>query len=102
MTLGATVQALDALAFLPQTMCVVTFAGFGVALINAAAVEEGLEAVFVNPFVDGQATFCALEVTSSLLVCVLISRLRVLLLDSQQLLDGTGPGEFLSNCLVGA
>ena len=102
MTLGATVQALDAFAFLPQNMCVVAFVGFGVALINAAAVEEGLEAAFVNPFVDGQATFCALEVAGGLLVCVLISRLRVLLLDFQQMLNGAGPCEFLTHWLVGA
>ena len=100
MTLGATVKAPDAFAFLPQCMCVVGLMGLAIALIYAAAVEECLETSFVGPFVDGQAAFRAFEVAGGLLVCVLICCLGVLLLHFQQLFDGAGTCEFLTHWLV--
>ena len=95
-TLGATIGAPDALSLLPQGMGVVGFMRFAIACIDAAAVDELVEIGFIRSFVDGQAAFHALEVSSRLLKGVLVGSLWVLLLDFQELLDGAGPCELFA------
>ena len=78
MALRATVEAFDALALLPQSVAGVTTVAFAVAFINAPALDEGLEALLVGSFVNGEVAFGALEVPCGLLEGVLISRLWML------------------------
>ena len=51
--LGPAVETLYPFAFLPQGVGCVSCMGLCVALINAAAADEGLEALFICSFVDG-------------------------------------------------
>ena len=46
-TLNAAIAALDALAFLPQTVCLVAVMGLGVGLIDAPALHEAIEEGFI-------------------------------------------------------
>ena len=51
-TLCPTVQAFDAFALLPESMAGMAAMGFGIAFIDAPALGEGLEALFIGSFVD--------------------------------------------------
>ena len=51
-TLCATVEAFDAFALLPESMAVVAAMGFGVAFIDAPALDESLEIFLIGSFVD--------------------------------------------------
>ena len=83
-------------------MCGVPPMWLAILLINASAVDESLEVLFIGTFVGGQIALGALEVSGRLLEGVLISCLRVLLLCLKQPLDGCGSGDLLPNWFVGS
>ena len=81
-------------------MCGVPPMWLVILLIDASAVDERLEVVFICSFVGGQVALSALEVPGRLLEGVLISCLWVLLLCLQQSFDGSGSGELLPDWFV--
>ena len=81
-------------------MCGVPPMWLAILLINASAVDESLEVLFIGTFVGGQIALGALEVSGCLLKVVLVGRLGVLLLHFKQPLDGGGSGDLLANWFV--
>ena len=81
-------------------MCGVPPMWLVILLIDASAVNERLEVVFICSFVGGQVALGALEVPGRLVEGVFISCLWVLLLCLQQSFDGSGSGELLSDWFV--
>ena len=76
-----TAFALDAFANLPQSVGPMSCMLLGVRCIDAGAVQELVEQIFIGPFVGGLVAFGALQVTSRLLKMVNIRSGGMLLLD---------------------
>ena len=90
--------ALDAFADLPQSVCPMGGMLSVEGSINAGAVQELVEQLFIGPFVDGLVAFGALQVTCSLLKMVNIRSGWMFLLELKQRGNAAGSGGFLSNC----
>ena len=59
---GPAVETLDPFSLLPHGVSCVSCMGLCVALINAATADEGLEALFIGSFVNGEATLGAPQI----------------------------------------
>ena len=73
--------ALYAFANLPQSVGSVCCMHLGERCINAAAVQEVVEKLFIDPFMDGLVAFGALQVASGLLWVMNIRGGRMFLLE---------------------
>ena len=73
--------ALDALADLPQGVCPMGCMYLGKGGIDASAVQELIEQLFIGPFVAGLVAFGAFQVTSGFLEVMNIRGGRMFLLE---------------------
>ena len=91
--LSAALRAFDSLAHLPECMAVVSLVVSLIGLVDAGAVDESFECLFIDPLVDVEVAHHALQVASGFSQLVVAWR-RLLWLFVQQRLDLPHPGEF--------
>ena len=92
--LGAALRAFDSLSNLPECMTWVSLVFSLIGLVDARAVDEGFESLFIDPFVDVEVANHAFQVASGLSQLV-VAWCRLLWLLVQQCLNLLRPGEFL-------
>ena len=97
--LSATLRAFDTLAKLPECMAGVALVGSLKGLVDAGAVDECFECLFIDPLVYVEVARHTLQVSSGFGQLALACR-RVLWLVVQQRLDLLHPGEFSGQLLL--
>ena len=97
--LSATLRAFDTLAKLPECMAWVAMVCSLKGLVDAGAVDESFECLFIDPLVYVEVAHHTLQVSSGFGQLALACR-RVLWLVVQQRLDLLHPGEFSGQLLL--
>ena len=97
--LSAALRAFDSLAHLPECMAWVSLVFSLIGLVDASAVDESFECLFIDPLVDVEVAHHALQVASGFSQLVVAWR-RLLWLFVQQRLDLLHPGEFSGQLLL--
>ena len=97
--LSATLFTFDSLAHLPECMAWVSMVFSLIGLVDAGAVDEGFECLFIDPLVDVEVAHHTLQVASGFSQLV-VAWHRLLWLVVQQRLDLLHPGEFSGQLLL--